>query len=335
MIESSAAVDRALTSVSRACAQCSSADSRARRSGVSSVPAAGERIASPPQSAHRSELAPRAVLMARASYLWFATAMDARAVLAIFDEQIRRHPTAAPGERVERDQAVVRLLAGEGGRSTVTWSQLDETTADAVITATIERFALLGMGEWEWKHYSYDRPADLARRLLTAGFTPEPAEALMVAEIVEPALEVPPPAGVELRRVTDQHGVDALVRVHDRVYGEDHSAFGRQLLARLGRHPSTVAAVVAVAGGTPICAGRVELHPGTEFASLWGGGTLPGWRGRGVFRSLVAYRAALAADRGLRYLQVDASPESRSILQRLGFVELATTTPFIWPAASA
>jgi GNAT superfamily N-acetyltransferase len=79
----------------------------------------------------------------------------------------------------------------------------------------------------------------------------------------------------------------------------------------------------------------VEFHPGTEFASLWGGGTLPGWRGRGVFRSLVAYRAALAADRGLRYLQVDASPESRPILHRLGFVELATTTPFIWPAASA
>src|SRR3954454_9114677 len=198
--------------------------------------------------------------------------MDNRAVLAMFDEQIRRHPTAAPGERVERDEAVVRLVAGEGGRSTVTWSQLDETAADAVIATTIERFALLGMGEWEWKHYSYDRPADLPRRLLTAGFTPEPAEALMVAEIAELALEVPPPAGVELRPVADQQGVDALVRVHDEVFGEDHAGFGRQLLARLGRRPPTVAAVVAVAGDTPICAGRVEFHPGTEFASLWGGG---------------------------------------------------------------
>jgi hypothetical protein len=261
--------------------------------------------------------------------------MDARAVLAMFDEQIRRHPTAAPGERVERDEAVVRLVAGEGGRSTVTWSQLDETAADAVIRTTIERFVQLGGREWEWKHYSYDRPADLPRRLLATGFTPEPAEALMVAEIAELALEVPPPEGVELCPVTDQQGVDALVRVHDAVFGEDHAGFGRQLLPRLGRRPPTVAAVVAVAGDTPICAGRVEFHPGTQFASLWGGGTLPGWRGRGVFRSLVAYRAALAADRGLRYLQVDASPESRPILHRLGFVELATTTPFIWPATSA
>lgn len=261
--------------------------------------------------------------------------MDRQAVLAAFDEQIRRHPVAeAPGERVERDGAVVCFVGGEAGRSAVTWSRLDEATADAVIAATVDRFARLGVGEWEWKHYGHDRPPDLARRLLAAGFTDEPAESLMVAEIAELALEVPPPAGVQLRPVTDRLGVDALVRVHDEVFGEDHSALGQELLARLARRSPTLAAVVAVADETPICAGRVEFHPGTEFASLWGGGTLRAWRGRGAFRSLVAYRAALAAGRGFRYLQVDASPESRPILTRLGFVELTTTTPFIHPGRS-
>jgi len=72
----------------------------------------------------------------------------------------------------------------------------------------------------------------------------------------------------------------------------------------------------------------VEFYLGSEFASLWGGGTLAAWRGRGVFRSVVAYRARLAAERGYRYLQVDASEDSRPILERLGFVVLATTTPF-------
>jgi GNAT superfamily N-acetyltransferase len=153
----------------------------------------------------------------------------------------------------------------------------------------------------------------------------------MVAEIEDLARDVPPPAGVRLLAVTEQRGVHALVRVHDEVFGEDHAALGRELLARLARHPPTVAAVVAVAGDTPICAGRVEFHVGTEFASLWGGGTVRAWRGRGIFRSLVAYRAAEASARGFRYLQVDASPESRPILNRLGFVELATTTPFIHP----
>jgi GNAT superfamily N-acetyltransferase len=63
---------------------------------------------------------------------------------------------------------------------------------------------------------------------------------------------------------------------------------------------------------------------------MWGGGTLPAWRGRGIYRALVAYRAGLAAARGYRYLQVDASPDSRPILERLGFVRLARTTPYIW-----
>jgi GNAT superfamily N-acetyltransferase len=78
----------------------------------------------------------------------------------------------------------------------------------------------------------------------------------------------------------------------------------------------------------------VPAHLGTDFASLWGCGTLPAWRRRGVFRALVAHRAALASAKGFRYLQVDASADSRPILQSLGFVELATTTPFTHQGAA-
>jgi GNAT superfamily N-acetyltransferase len=69
---------------------------------------------------------------------------------------------------------------------------------------------------------------------------------------------------------------------------------------------------------------------GTEFATLWGGGTLPAWRSRGIYRAIVAHRADLALRRGFRYLQVNASDGSRPILERLGFVGVTTTTPFIW-----
>jgi hypothetical protein len=78
----------------------------------------------------------------------------------------------------------------------------------------------------------------------------------------------------------------------------------------------------------------VEFHLGTDFASLWGGGTVAAWRGRGVYRCVVAHRAAAAAARGFRYLQVDASADSQPILRRLGFVELATTTPFTHPGTA-
>jgi len=61
---------------------------------------------------------------------------------------------------------------------------------------------------------------------------------------------------------------------------------------------------------------------------------VPGWRGRGVYRALVAHRARVAAERGYRYLQVDASDESRPILERLGFHPLTTTTPYVHPGGT-
>jgi cysteine synthase len=57
---------------------------------------------------------------------------------------------------------------------------------------------------------------------------------------------------------------------------------------------------------------------------------LEAWRGRGIYKATVAYRAGLAAERGFRLLEVDASNDSRPILERLGFVPVTTTTPFIW-----
>jgi hypothetical protein len=253
--------------------------------------------------------------------------VDRVALLTAFDAQIRCEADPAS----QRDGHLIRRMSRTGWNG-VTWAELDDHTADGVIAAEIARFAELGLA-WEWKYYSYDQPADLPKRLLAAGFRAEPEEGLLVAEIAELDLDAQPPRGVELREVLDGAGVAALVEVNDAVFGAEHTALnhelGRELLAGLAAEPATAAGVVATHDGTPIAAGRVDFHEGTEFASLWGGGTVAAWRGRGVFRSLVAHRAASAAAQGFRYLRVDASAESRPILTRLGFVEIATTTPFI------
>jgi GNAT superfamily N-acetyltransferase len=256
--------------------------------------------------------------------------MDIRAVLSTFDDQMRRHVRPGPQEKVERDGQVMRIIASADGWSGVVWSDLSAEKADTAIARQINRFSDLGQ-PWEWKLYSYDRPLDLAERLEAAGLTAGPVETVLVAEIADLAAQTSPTAGVELVPVIDVAGVNALVQVHDEVFGGDHSGIGRTILSGLGERPSSVEAVVAMSGGSAVCAGRVEFCDGTDFASLWGGGTLPAWRGRGVFRSLVAYRADLARARGFRYVQVDATPESRPILKRLGFVELATTTPYTHP----
>jgi GNAT superfamily N-acetyltransferase len=256
--------------------------------------------------------------------------VDREAVLADFNEQMRRNPAVDSGARVERADHVTRAVStGTAiGWNGVLWTDLSDADADMAISAQLSRFAEIGE-PWEWKHYSYDQPADLPQRLQQAGLVPAEPEALLIAEIADlDFLDTPPPAGVELVPVTDEAEALRVVRLHDAVFGGDHARTGAEILAGLAVQPQSVAAVLAMAGDTAICAGRVEFPPGRDFASLWGGGTLPEWRGRGVFRSLVAYRARQAQDRGYRYLQVDASPDSRPILKRLGFAELAMTTPF-------
>ncbi|MBR8639895.1 GNAT family N-acetyltransferase [Streptomyces tuirus] len=256
--------------------------------------------------------------------------MDHTALLALLDRELRQGARPdAPGARVERTGTVVRQVATAQGWNGVVWSALDEATADAAIAEQIAHCSALGL-DFEWKLYEHDRPADLGQRLRAAGFVPEPGETLMVGEIADLDLDAEPPHGVRVVPVTDPAGVDLVADVHEKAFGTDSSRLRHQLLARLSADPDTVVAVVAMAGDEPVSAARMELVPGTEFAGLWGGGTVEGWRGRGIYRALVAHRAHVAAARGYRYLQVDASRQSRPVLERLGFVPLTTTTPYVY-----
>ncbi|MGW6270683.1 GNAT family N-acetyltransferase [Streptomyces sp. NPDC055060] len=259
--------------------------------------------------------------------------MDHQAVLAAYDQQIRRGAQAdSPGVRVERDGAVVRQIGAAHDWNGVHWADLDASTADAVIAEQVRYFTSHDR-EFEWKLHSHDRPADLADRLLAAGFVPEPPEAVMVAEAAALPQEPNLPEGVRLLPVTDAAGVRLMTRAHDIAFGEDSAGLGERLaqrvLTQLTETPDAVVAVVAMAGDEPVSSARMEFSPDTDFAGLWGGGTAPRWRGKGIYRALVAYRTRIAVERGCRYLQVDASDDSRPILRRLGFAQLSVTTPCV------
>jgi GNAT superfamily N-acetyltransferase len=255
--------------------------------------------------------------------------MDSASALALFDRQLRRdHQGEGPGDRVSRVGDVVRLVSSGGaGWCGVIWSDLRAETADAAIAEQVRYFTELGR-EFEWKLYSHDAPADLGDRLLKAGFVPEASEALMVAAIADLPTEVVLPEGVRIEPVTNAVGVKMLTSVHDDAFGRPSPRMEQQLLRQVAEDPDSLIALVVMAGDRPVCASRLEIHQGTEFASLWGGGTVPEWRSKGIYKATVAYRARIAAARGCRYLQVDASDDSRPILARLGFESLSTTTPF-------
>ncbi|MEU6891385.1 GNAT family N-acetyltransferase [Streptomyces sp. NPDC046557] len=262
---------------------------------------------------------------------------DVMRVRALYDAEMRRdaRPDSA-GARVERVGAVVRqTVPGLLGWNGVLWSELDEENADAEIAAQIAHFGqFAGSGQpggFEWKLYDYDRPADLGERLRAAGFVPEPPETLLVARTADlAALPVEPPEGITLRVVRDEAGVDLMMEARARAFGTERPRIREQILGLLRERPDTIEAVLAMAGDTPVSAARMEMPAGSSFAGLWGGGTDPEWRGRGIYRLLVAHRARVAAQRGIPYLQVDASADSRPILERLGFQVLGVTVPYVW-----
>ena len=244
-------------------------------------------------------------------------------LLAKYDEQVRR---VSPFDGVERTDRIVRILLPHWRG--VLWSGLDETNADSAIAGEIARFE--GLGEFEWKYYSYDQPADLPDRLRAAGFTPEDTETLLIGDVQQLPHESPLPDGVELREITDEAGVEAMARVNLEGFGEQAGEGFRSTVLKEIRAGRT-RMVVAFAGERPVSMGRVEFYAGTEFGGLFGGATVPEFRGRGIFRAIVAQRVAWAMAAGHRYLQTDASDDSRPILERLGFIPVGTTTPFIHP----
>jgi GNAT superfamily N-acetyltransferase len=246
-----------------------------------------------------------------------------RELLGAYDRQVRR---VSNFDGVERSDRVIRILLPHWRG--VLWSDLDESTADQAIASEIERFA--GVGEFEWKYYSYDTPTDLPDRLRAAGFVAEETETLLIGDITALPQTGRLPDGVELREVRDEAGVEAMARVNEEGFGEPaKDGFKRQVLKEIQAGRARM--VVAFAGDRPISMGRIEFYDGTEFGGLYGGATVPDWRGKGIFRAVVAQRTAWAAEQGYKYLQTDASDDSRPVLERLGFIPVGTTTPFIHP----
>jgi GNAT superfamily N-acetyltransferase len=257
----------------------------------------------------------------------------AAGLLAAYDAQLRDSlPDRLPaGVTVERDGPLLRFL-GFPHRGFVGYRDLDGIEGgelDELIARQVRLFAERGEA-FEWKVHGHDLPPDLTERLRAAGFEPEPTETIVIAPVALVAGEPSLPEGVWLREVTERADFDRLARLENRVWDEEHDYLADMLEGEHAADPDSLTVVLAEAGEETVSAGWIRYEQGSEFGTLWGGGTLPGWRGRGIYRALVAYRANLAAARGYRYLEVDASDDSRPILERLGFTPVTTTTPYIW-----
>jgi GNAT superfamily N-acetyltransferase len=168
-------------------------------------------------------------------------------------------------------------------------------------------------------------------RLRAAGFEPEEQETVLIG-LAEPLADADPPLpdGVRLREVTERADLDRIAAMESAVWDSERSFLATALEQELAADPTGTTVVLAeTSAGECVSAGWIRYITGTAFGTIWGGSTLPAWRRRGIYKALVCYRAHLATQRGLSLLQVDASDDSRPILQRCGFVPVTTTTPYV------
>ncbi len=244
-------------------------------------------------------------------------------ILALYDAEMRADPPRDAGVRHERVGSVLRSV---GLWNLVLFWTLSESDAAAAVAeqAAFARSAGIAL---EWKLYAHDLPAGLGALLERAGFVADDTETFMVFDLARELPDGPVCAGLDIVQVVNAAGVDDFIAVGDAAFGRNNRAKAESYVRSLGDAALTL--FVAYLDGRPVSAGRLQTPKSRSFASIWGGGTVPGQRGQGIYRALVARRAHEARRRGYRYLTVDAADTSRPILERLGFVSLTTVTGWV------
>jgi predicted GNAT family acetyltransferase len=142
------------------------------------------------------------------------------------------------------------------------------------------------------------------------------------------ALNQPVPEAI--RRIPDPDEIPSVMALLTHVWDEDFAPLGEELASQMRQTPDVLSVYAAFVGGQVVSAAWAQFTPDSQFVGLWGGTTLPDYRKRGYYTGLLAVRAREAQARGRRFLTVDASPMSRSILERFGFVNIAMATACVW-----
>jgi ribosomal protein S18 acetylase RimI-like enzyme len=250
--------------------------------------------------------------------------MERAEILARYDK-VRADPPAQFGVEHVWADGVLRTV---GAYQFIGWWTFVAGETAQVVAREAAFFRAKGV---QWKVFDHDGPPNLTAALAAAGFEEDEPETFLALDMDAVSPVFAPPPGIDVREVKDQTGIGDLVAVSNAAFGREEPWRMAELTRRLD--DPTQALFVAYDGGVAVSSGRLELAPGKAFAGMYGGGTRPDYQGRGVYRALVAARAAEARRRGCRFLTVDARETSRPILQRIGFEPLTMIRDWTLPAA--
>jgi GNAT superfamily N-acetyltransferase len=257
--------------------------------------------------------------------------MDGAAVLYQLDKERQTVPDSEVS--LQTTPYIVRAIGLNGSWNGIVYSFFSSSQTEAIVDEEIRYFTQLNRA-FEWKVYSHDRPLDLLVQLRQRGFRIGEEESLMVRELrdLPPALMAPAAPKVTVDPVRDEQGIADFLSIETAVWSCEPGKTRGLLLSMLNNPFQRDLAFVAYSDQMPIGCARVTSSPNSQFSGLWGGSVLPDYRGRGIYRALLAARILhLRSFDEIRYLRVDAMPASRPILEKYGFQRIASTWPAEWP----
>lgn len=255
--------------------------------------------------------------------------MQPHDILALYDEQQRRHANE-PGARRVEGTYTVRYLSSGNGRGWILYTADAGEYVEQMIDEEVAFFEREGR-DFEWKLYSHDQPADLGERLQARGFAIGEIELLCALDLDALPAVLAKPVTHDIRMIREPEAARAIIlTVQNTVFGETDTEFADYIEASLSQYADWMTFYAVYVDHQPVSAAWMTHTAGGAFAGMWGGATLEAYRGRGIYTALVAARAQAAKRRGARFLTIDASPMSSPIVQKHGFVVLGTTQEANW-----
>ncbi len=241
-------------------------------------------------------------------------------MLAAFDLGQRRRPEDAA---VPSTWAQTPQVTRDHGQ--IIWQHIDASAYAEAIEAELAVARAAGAEDLEWKLYSHDEPAGLAKVLVAAGFQRQPTETILV-RASDLGLAAPVP-GLEIAKIHTLEQARHCFNLALQAFGNNWDKTPEDLLKRaLGGEPFWLAEFE----GQPVAMGRLTRTEGSGFAGLYGGASHSDYRRRGFYRPVVQARVQAAAEMGCQWVFSEALPTSEPILRALGFETLCQVTGYLY-----
>lgn len=198
--------------------------------------------------------------------------------------------------------------------STVQRQRFDADQVDEVLDEVRTLLRERGRTTTQWEVGSAAQPDGLVAMLLDRGLTLDDDPVAIALALAHE----PPPSGLVGRRVETYEEYAAAKKVQWIAFGAPPERIADEQSRLRDEYEHAPRLLHAVwLDGEMVSAGTCAPTP--YGLALFGGATLPGRRGRGAYRALIAARWREAVELGHPALVTQAGSMSRPILERLGF----------------